>query len=133
MDKNRSMWIFLMNNRNIMFGISLPYVDRGRSKKIFSTFIKTYYFSFFDFSTFSIGEGYPKHNISIIHQKNSHTSIFVHFYHIILFLIFLVYSTHWHRGQGNWSFLQILSIENIHSSTQETCIIIFRKSYIIYN
>ena len=27
----------------------------------------------------------------------------------ILFTIFCVYSTHWHHGQGNWLFLQILS------------------------
>ena len=67
--------------------------------------------SFFDFTTVSIGEGYPKHNISIIHQKNSYISIFVNSYHIILFTIFCVYSTHWHHRQGNWLFLQILPIK----------------------
>ena len=113
---------------------NIPYVERGPSKKLFSPFIKTYYLSFFRFfDFFSIGEGYPKHNILIIHQNNSYTSIFVNFSHIILFIIFLVYSTHWQHGKGNWSFLQILSIKNIHSNIQETCIIIFRKSYIIYN
>ena len=28
--------------------------------------------------------------------------IFVDFYHIILFIIYLVYSTHWRHGQGYW-------------------------------
>ena len=115
------------------FNKYIPYVEWGTSKKSFSRYIKIYHLSFFDFSTFSIGEGYPKLNISIIHQKFSHTSIFVNFSHIILFIIFLVYSTHWQNGQGNWSFLQILLIKNIQSNTQENSIIIFNKSYIIYN
>ena len=111
---------------------NIPYVERSLSI-FFSTFIKTYYLSFFDFSTFSIGEGYHKRNILIIHQIFPHISIFVNFSHIILFTIFCVYSTLWNHGQGTWSFLQILPIKNIHSKTQETCIIIESKSYIMYN
>ena len=42
----------------------------------------------FDFRLFSIGEGYHKHNILIIHQIISHISIFVNFSHIILLTIF---------------------------------------------
>ena len=120
-----------MNFENI-FLLYPSLCRKGYTKKI--TFnihqnILVLIFSIFDL--FYRG-GYPKHNISIIHQMFSYISIFVNS-HIILFTIFFVYSNHWHHGQVNWSFLKILSIKNIQSNTQETCIIIFSKSYIIYN
>ena len=38
---------------------NIPYVERGLPKKLFSTFIKTYYLSFFDFRLFPQGRDNP--------------------------------------------------------------------------
>ena len=120
---SRELSVFWLNK---LYSLS----RKGSIKKItLNIHQNLFIFLFRFFEVFNRGVK-PK-NIFRSFIKKSHISSLLSFFQLCSFLVFSFYSSHWHHWQGNWSLLEIYSIENIHPNTQETCFIIFSCSHTI--